>query len=71
MNKDKTIKVGVLARDASGAPDIRVVTVTCAPSAIDNGDHYDMAMSAVEDDGFEPLGAFDETDPAWAKLRAD
>lgn len=61
-------KVAVLARDASGAPDLLIVDVQCLQQAYDLGEHYDVAERSAEVEGYQPLASFDETDPAWSKL---
>jgi hypothetical protein len=58
-------KVAVLARDASGAPDIVFFTVECTKGEYAEGGHYDKAEQQAVSEGYEPVMSFDEFDPAW------
>lgn len=64
------IKMGVIGRNAGGEPDVLVIEVDCSDADYANGDHYDVAMSQAGANGFVPVMAFDENDPAWARLNA-
>lgn len=64
-----TIKVIVLCTNAEGSPEFSTREIQCTQAQYDNGDHYDMAKEAAEDDGYEsPMMAFDENDSAARQL---
>jgi hypothetical protein len=65
---DKSVKVAVVCRNASGEPDIVIYEIVCTASAYSDGDHYETAKSKAEEDGYEASIAFDEFDPAWRML---
>lgn len=65
---ENQIKVAVFCRDASGQPDIQVVTIHANMEDVDEGRHYGHAILAVEQEGYEAIGAADARDPAWSKL---
>jgi hypothetical protein len=62
------IDTWVLARDASGAPDIVPVRLDCSEQDMQDGRHYEVAMTRAAELGYEPMGAFDERDPAGTKM---
>ncbi len=64
----KSVDTWVLARDASGAPDFVPIRIECEEADIVRGEHYDAAMSRCEALGYEPMGVFDERDPAGRKM---
>ncbi|MEJ8837612.1 hypothetical protein [Ramlibacter sp. AN1133] len=64
MTTNKT-EVGVFARNASGASEVVFLHVQASPDDIRNGHHYERALDLAADQGYEPLGAFDRSDPAW------
>ena len=65
------IKVGVFCFDGNGDPSIYTTTVNCTEKQIDNSEHYEIAKKRAEDEGYEPRGAFDETDSAAKRLGED
>lgn len=64
----KIVDTWVLARDANGAPDFVPIRIECGEVEIALGEHYDAAMSRCEALGYEPMGVFDERDPAGRKM---
>jgi len=63
------IKVAVLVINASGEPYFFYTTVPdVTQEQIDDGEHYEFAVQAAEDLGYEPVRAFDANDSAAAKL---
>jgi hypothetical protein len=64
----KSVDTWVLAHDASGAPDFVPIRIECEEADIVRGEHYDAAMSRCEALGYEPMGVFDERDPAGRKM---
>lgn len=64
MSANKTINTFVLTQNSEGAPEIVCVAVSCTHSQYDEGEHYDMALQAVNEGAFAALEAFDEFDPA-------
>lgn len=62
------IRLGVMVRDASGAPDFYFCSLVASNAEISNGEHYSRAMDLARDRGYEPIVAFDENDPAWAAV---
>lgn len=64
MPINKTVNTFVLTQNSEGAPEIIVVEVACSQSQYDEGEHYDLALEAADEEGFEALEAFDEFDPA-------
>lgn len=55
--------------NASGDPDFFYTTVPdVTQEQIDDGEHYEFAVQAAEDLGYEPVRAFDANDSAAAKL---
>jgi hypothetical protein len=61
-----TIKCVVAAMTTDG-PGFFACKVECTQSAYDNGEHYELAESAADDNGYDrPMLAFDENDgPDW------
>ena len=61
------VKVVVAATSADGTPDFFACCVECYQHQYDEGEHYDKAKEAAEDEGYEgPMVAFDENDgPAF------
>jgi hypothetical protein len=62
------IDTWVLARDANGSPDMVPVLIECSEQDVADGNHYERAMARCEELGYEPMGAFDERDPAGRKM---
>lgn len=60
--KQEIIRCIVAARNAGGEPDLFFVKIKATREEIENGDHYDAAMNAAEEDGYEPTLAYDEKD---------
>lgn len=66
----RTVRVVVLAGDADGAPAFVLRTLNVTSDQYENGEHYDLAMAAAAEEGYEaPMAAFDEHDNA--ALHAD
>jgi hypothetical protein len=59
-----SIKVIVAGYNASGDPDFFFCKVSCTQQQYNEGEHYDIANQAAEDEGYEPAIAFDENDTA-------
>lgn len=57
-------KLIVAATNANGEPDFFFCKVRCTGEQYDNGEHYDKAKDAAEDEGYEAYLAIDENDPA-------
>lgn len=56
------VKVVVAAEGFNG-PDLYFCKVECTEEQYDNGDHYDVAKSAANENGYEgSMVAFDEND---------
>lgn len=53
MSELRTEYVVVICRDSSGAPTAPVYTVEVTESQYEMGYHYDAAMEAAMDDGYE------------------
>lgn len=62
------IDAWVLARDSNGAPDIVPVRLECTEQEVQEGLHYEQAQTRAAELGYEPMGVFDERDPAGTKL---
>lgn len=67
----ETIRVAVLCTDANGAPDFFFCAVPADRCNVDEGEHYDQAKALCAAEGFGPLHAFDEKDPAWKAITRD
>jgi hypothetical protein len=63
-----TTDLWVIARDASGAPDIVHVRLDCTEQEMQEGEHYTKAIERAGELGYEPMAAFDERDPAGRKM---
>ena len=63
-----TIKCIVAAINSNGAPDLYFCKVSCTQEQYTAGDHYLTAKRSAEDEGYEPMLAFDENDPAGPGL---
>lgn len=63
-----SIRLGVMVRDASGAPDFYFCSLVASPAEISDGEHYSRAMDLARERHYEPIVAFDENDPAWAAV---
>jgi hypothetical protein len=63
------IKCLVAVRNAGGTPDVYPVIVTCNQEGYDDGQHYDAAVEAASEAGYDATGStlvYDENDgPAW------
>jgi hypothetical protein len=61
------IRCVVACKNASGQPDFFGCTLTATQEEYDNGEHYDAAAVAAEEEGYEgPFVVYDENDgPAW------
>jgi hypothetical protein len=66
----ETIRCIVAAVDSNGSPDFYFVKVSATQEQYDNGDHYDRAKEAAEDNGYEPRLAYDEHDAAGRAMLA-
>lgn len=72
MSNNKKIAVVVLCSNASGEPEFFHTTVELTSDAYNNGDHYDIAKSRAENEGYDldPASvAFDENDTAFKQLK--
>ncbi|GIK74394.1 MAG: hypothetical protein BroJett021_33820 [Chloroflexota bacterium] len=70
--KESSIKMGVLAENSYGAPEIYTCTVVVSRREFDAGEHYDMAKEDARKHGYnEPMMAFCESDPAARLLVKD
>ena len=58
----------VAAINAAGEPDLFFVKVECTDEQYNDGEHYVAAKRAAEDDGYEPVLAYDEDDPAGSAM---
>jgi hypothetical protein len=65
------INVAVMCRNASGEADILKFKFELKDSQYDLGEHYDMAFDKATSQGFEPVIAFDEHEPAWQALASN
>lgn len=57
----------VVAAMTDDGPAFFACKIKCAQSTYDNGEHYELAESAADDDGYDrPMLTFDENDgPDW------
>ena len=63
------MKIIVVGRNAQGEPEFHTCDVEAGQEAIDNGDHYDLAIENAEHNGYGgPFLAFDENDQAAKQL---
>jgi hypothetical protein len=62
------VEMGVMAQNANGAPEVFFCRIHCSEQDRDNGEHYERAKQLARDAGYEPMLAFDESDPAWAQI---
>ena len=65
-----TIPVIVVAENSEGAPELVRCDIQVTHDQYENGDHYDMAKSEVEDNGYSALAVFDYFDPAYRDMVA-
>ena len=65
------IQVAVMCTDASGAPEMRRYTIELPRDHCARGEHYDAAKVKAKDEGYAPVMAFDENDPAWSSCGMD
>lgn len=63
-----TIPVIVMAINASGEPELIRCDIKVTQNEYDDGDHYERAMSQVEEDGYDVKAAFDYFDPAYQSM---
>ena len=53
----------VACRDSNGSPDLYALRIQCTEDQYENGDHYERAKEAVEENGYEASDiVFDEND---------
>jgi hypothetical protein len=64
-----TKKVIVAAINSNGSPDFYFCTVRCTKKDFNNGNHYALAKQKAKDNGYEPMLAYDETDPGFNILK--
>jgi len=64
------IRTAVMCRNSEGAPEVVHFEISCTQDQYDKGVHYDQAKALASDQGFAPVMAFDERDPAWKSLAA-
>ncbi len=64
----QTVAVVVLMDDSDGKPALFPCLIECSKKDRNQGRHYRAAQWAVEYNGNEPVGVFDENDPAFAFL---
>lgn len=60
----KQIRCVVSAINSNGEPDFYFVKVKCTPEEEENGLHYEAAKNSAIDNGYDPMLAYDEYDPA-------
>lgn len=58
----RQVRCVVAGVNASGEPDLYFVKVRCTEDEYDNGDHYERAREAADDDGYETYLTYDEHD---------
>ncbi len=67
--KKKQYKVAVFAISSCGEREVVEVIVTCKWDDYDNGQHYEAAAAAVEDEGYEAaVFEIDENDVGFQNL---
>lgn len=62
------VKVVVLCLNSEGMPEFYTCTPECTPDDVEQGKHYVLAKESAEDQGYDPVIAFDATDPAAKQL---
>ncbi len=60
----KTTKCAVFSLNSNGEPDIFFCKIRCSKEQYDQGEHYERAKEAAQENCYEPLLACDENDPA-------
>lgn len=65
----RIIRCGVVGSNANGSPDVFYVKVSCTEEQYENGDHYKVASTHVEEEhSFEPSITIDENDDGKAVI---
>ena len=63
------MQLAVCARNAGGACELVLVEVHATAAQCHDGDHYDLALVAAQERGFDPIVAFGPGDPAWDTMQ--
>lgn len=62
------LTIFVVAENSQGETEILAFDISATQDQIDNGDHYDIAKSKAEEDGYDALAVFDSSDMAGQQL---
>lgn len=62
------VRCVVAAINGDGEPDLYFVKVECSQDQYDTGIHYEAAEEAADKDGYDPMLAYDEYDPAGTAM---
>lgn len=63
-----TVKVAVLCHNSNGAPEFFTVALSLTAEERNDGVHYEKALDAASDAGFDPVMCFDADDTARHQL---
>lgn len=61
-------KVIVLCKNSEGAAEFFTCTPEATRAQLEEGDHLELAKECAEDNGYEPVMAFDQSDPAAMQM---
>lgn len=68
MSGVEFVKMLVLCENAEGAAEFHACEIPVTARQIESGEHYGLAETEAENNGYKPIKAFDQTDPAMKQM---